>query len=129
MIVAKRKPFEEIKDMIKGYKKVLNVGCGTCVAVCLAGGEKEVDCSECRAGYGQKAGQQSPLNSGPKLWKDSVTMNISRSWTILSETMMRLSPWPAALGIQFLAERFPDIPVYPGVDTTGMSAKSGRGMV
>ncbi len=42
MIVAKRKPFEEIKEMIKDYKKVLNVGCGTCVAVCLAGGEKEV---------------------------------------------------------------------------------------
>ena len=43
MIVAKRKPFEEIKNLLKDYKKVLNVGCGTCVAVCLAGGEKEVD--------------------------------------------------------------------------------------
>ena len=42
MIVAKRKPFDEIKAMLKPYKKVLNVGCGTCVSVCLAGGEKEV---------------------------------------------------------------------------------------
>ena len=42
MIVAQRKPFEEIKILLKDYKKVLTVGCGTCVAVCLAGGEKEV---------------------------------------------------------------------------------------
>ena len=43
MIVAKRKPFEEIMSLLKDHKKVLTVGCGTCVAVCLAGGEKEVD--------------------------------------------------------------------------------------
>ena len=42
MIVAKRKPFEELKTMIEPFKKVLTVGCGTCVSVCLAGGEKEV---------------------------------------------------------------------------------------
>jgi len=42
MIVAKRKPFEEIKELVSGSKKLLILGCGTCVAVCLAGGEKEV---------------------------------------------------------------------------------------
>jgi ferredoxin len=42
MISAERKPFEEIKSSIGRYKKILIVGCGTCVAECAAGGEKEV---------------------------------------------------------------------------------------
>jgi ferredoxin len=42
MIVAKRKPFDEIKELVSDSKKTLILGCGTCVAVCLAGGEKEV---------------------------------------------------------------------------------------
>jgi ferredoxin len=42
MIIAERKPLEEIVQMIGEAKKVLLVGCGTCVSVCMAGGEKEV---------------------------------------------------------------------------------------
>ena len=41
MIVADRKKVSEIRDMVKDHKKVLLVGCGTCVTVCLAGGERE----------------------------------------------------------------------------------------
>ncbi|MDA8402857.1 MAG: hypothetical protein M0Z56_01480, partial [Desulfobacteraceae bacterium] len=54
MIVAERKPFDEIKQLIKGYKRVLTVGCGTCVAVCLAGGEKEVGVLNAELKLGQK---------------------------------------------------------------------------
>ena len=43
MIIAERKPLEEIKEMVKGYKKILNIGCGGCTSICLAGGQKEVN--------------------------------------------------------------------------------------
>src|SRR5512137_63366 len=42
MIVADRKSVPEVRDMIKDHDRVLLVGCGTCVTVCLAGGEREV---------------------------------------------------------------------------------------
>ena len=36
MITAERKPLSEIKEMIAPYKKILVVGCGTCVAECAS---------------------------------------------------------------------------------------------
>ena len=42
MIVAERKPFDELKSFIADKKKVLVVGCRGCVTVCNAGGTKEV---------------------------------------------------------------------------------------
>ena len=42
MITAVQKPFNEIHDMVKEYRNLLILGCGTCVTVCMAGGEKEV---------------------------------------------------------------------------------------
>jgi ferredoxin len=42
MITAERKPFDQIKDKVKDYGSLLILGCGTCVSVCMAGGEKEV---------------------------------------------------------------------------------------
>ncbi len=43
MIVVRTKPLEEIVRMVSGHRRVLLVGCNTCAAVALAGGEKEVE--------------------------------------------------------------------------------------
>ena len=43
MIVGDLKPLAEIVSAIKEYKQVLVLGCGSCVTVCLSGGEKEAE--------------------------------------------------------------------------------------
>ena len=43
MVKAKRKPLPELTQVIRPYRNILNIGCGGCVSVCLAGGQKEVN--------------------------------------------------------------------------------------
>ena len=43
MIVADRKPLEEILESIKDYKKIMIMGCGGCVTICFSGGAKAVE--------------------------------------------------------------------------------------
>lgn len=117
MIVAARKPFEEIKEMLKGYKKVLNVGCGTCVAVCLTGGEKEVDVLNAEIDMARKL-DEDPIEVG------AITVERQCDREYLEALDDKVGDYEAILsmacgaGIQFLAERFPDMPVLPMVDTT-----------
>jgi len=117
MIVAKRKPFEEIKEMLKGYKKVLTVGCGTCVAVCLAGGEKEVDVLNAELDMAMKL-DGNPVDLGAATLERQCDREYLEA---LDETVKEydaILSMACGAGIQFLAERYPEKPVFPAVDTT-----------
>jgi ferredoxin len=117
MIVAKRKPFEEIKGMLKGYKRVLTVGCGTCVAVCLAGGEKEVDVLNAELEMSLKL-DDNPIELG------AATIERQCDREYLEALDESVGDYDAILsmacgaGVQFLAERYPEKPVFPAVNTT-----------
>ena len=50
MIVADKKPIEEIVEAIKDKEKILILGCNECVTVCEAGGKKEVEIGKRRVG-------------------------------------------------------------------------------
>ena len=40
MIIAERKPLDQIMAMLEPFKRICVLGCGTCVTVCMAGGQK-----------------------------------------------------------------------------------------
>ena len=43
MIIAEKKPIEEIIEEVSGFDRILVLGCNECVTVCEAGGKKEVE--------------------------------------------------------------------------------------
>lgn len=116
MIVAERKPIEQIKEYIKTYKKILIAGCGECVTVCFAGGEREVGilASQLRLLWGREKGkieilEQTVRRQCEKEFVEELKVNIEKVDAVLSLA--------CGVGVQFIAEHFPSMPVYPGVDT------------
>ena len=126
MIVAKRKPFDEIKEYIQDHKKVLIAGCGTCVAVCLAGGEKEVDVLNTELDMARRL-DDNPLETGTITIERQCDVEYLDDLDDVVKDYDAILSMACGVGIQFLAERFPGIPVYPAVDTTGMSANLAVG--
>jgi ferredoxin len=126
MIVAKRKPFDEIKQIVAPYNKVLTVGCGTCVSVCLAGGEKEAAVLNTELEMARR------LDGHPiELETRTVERQCDREYLAELDDIVNdydaLISLACGVGIQFLAERYPEKPVLPGVDTTGLAVNQSVG--
>ena len=126
MIVAERKPLEEIKAMLKGYRRVLTVGCGTCVAVCLAGGEKEVGVLNAELQLARKVGQD-PIELGAACVERQCDMEFLDPLEAQVDQYDAILSMACGAGIQFIAERFAEVPVFPAVDTTFIGANRDVG--
>jgi ferredoxin len=128
MIVANRKPFAEIKEMLQGYSKVLNVGCGTCVSVCLTGGEKEVELLNTEIEMTRRL-DDDPIN----IHGHTIERQCDREYLAELDSIIEEGKYDALLsmacgvGIQFLAERYPLIPTFPAVDTSGLAVNQAVG--
>lgn len=126
MIVAQKKPLQEILDTIKEYKKVLTVGCGTCVSVCLAGGEKEVATLNWELTAARNLKDQ-PLEVGAATVQRQCDHEFLAELDSMVEDYQAILSMACGVGIQFLAERYPHKPVLPAVDTCGMSGNRDVG--
>ena len=127
MIVADKKPIEEIIEMISGHQSVLIAGCNECVTVCEAGGKKEV-------GVLASALRMYFLNNGKDIKIDEVTLERQCDNEYLEEIRDRVDSYDAILslacgvGVQFMAEKYPTMPSYPGVNTCFLGATEERGL-
>jgi hypothetical protein len=127
MITGEQKPVQEVLEIVKPYKNLLILGCGTCVKTCFAGGEDEV------------AVLASALRLVYK--KDSKKINI-RELTIerqcenefIQESAGEVAQCDAVLslacgaGVQAMAKRFEDVPILPGVNTTFIGIQETEGI-
>lgn len=127
MIVASKKPIEEIIGYVSGSPRILVLGCNECVTVCEAGGKKEVEilASTLRM-YFQKEGAQVTINE--------ITLERQCDHEYLEEIRDRVDGYDAILslacgvGIQFTAEKYQNTPVFPGVNTCFLGATEERGV-
>ena len=116
MIVGDRKPFDEIKESLKEYKKRLILGCGTCVSVCMAGGEKEV---ELLASQLRMDGQ---LNgSGTEIGEATIQRQCDREYIEpiidMAKDYDAVVSMACGAGVQMLADMLEPLPVIPALDT------------
>jgi len=127
MIVAERKPIEEIIGFVKNCKKILIVGCNECVTVCYAGGKKEV-------GILASALKMAFLKEGKELEIAEVTLERQCDHEYLEEIRNIIDQYEAVIslacgvGVQFMAEKYFRTPVFPGVNTLFMGVTEERGV-
>ncbi len=127
MIIAERKPFKEIQEAVAPYENILIVGCGTCVAVCLAGGEKEVGLLASQLTLARK------LAGHPgKIGEITVERQCDREFLQplgdLAAAYDAIISTACGAGVQFLAA-MPDMkPVFPALNTTFIGVNEAAGL-
>ncbi|MFH2011351.1 MAG: methylenetetrahydrofolate reductase C-terminal domain-containing protein [Pseudomonadota bacterium] len=116
MIVAERKTIPEIIEILQGHKKVLVLGCGTCVTVCLAGGEREVSIISSALRIASRL-------AGSSLEVEELTIERQCDNVFIEKAAEAIERNDAVLslgcgaGVQAIAERYPEKPVYAGLNT------------
>ena len=119
MIKAEQKPIEEILKYLSPYNKILLAGCGACVTVCHAGGEKEVGllASGLRMARKKIATTLDVLEATPaRQCEPEFALELGE---IIGKVEAVVSI-ACGVGVQTLARHFQKIPVFPGVNTTFM---------
>jgi len=126
MIIAEWKPLPELVEKLKGHTNVLVVGCATCVAECAAGGEREVETLTPLLKMALK-------NEGRTINVHTRTLERQCEWEFVEELadvskkVDAIVSLACGIGIQAVAERFPEVSVYPGVNTTALAIRQEPG--
>ena len=127
MITAERKPLEEITEFVKPHGRILLVGCNECVTVCAAGGRKEV-------GLLASALQLKLMKKGQTLDIKEMTLERQCDPEYVEELAPFIDQADAVLsmacgcGVQEVARRYKNLPVYPALNTKFMGASERQGV-
>lgn len=127
MIVAERKPMEEILRMIAGRGRVLLVGCGMCMKVCSAGGEAEVALLASQLRMAARKEGRDIVVTEATVERQCETEFVTEL-TRQAEDHDLVMSMACGAGVQMLVEKFLGIPVAPAVNTTHLGIFKSEGV-
>ncbi len=121
MIVASQKPVAEVAEFLTGHQRILVLGCATCVTVCNAGGEREVE----------SLAALLRLTGARQVKEDTIERQCDaefyRDIQELAADCDAIVSMACGVGVQMAARQFPDKPVYPALNTQFMGINEGAG--
>ena len=127
MIVAERKPLSEIMEILAPYQNICVLGCGTCVTVCLAGGQKEAEETASAISIHRK-------KEGKDVNVEAFTIERQCEYEYVDEVLERLKGYDAILslacgvGVQTMVTHEPELLVFPGLNTQFMGYPLEQGV-
>lgn len=127
MIRAQQKPLSEIQGLLGDARRVLVLGCGTCVAVSFAGGEKEartlagaLRVAERIAGRTREVRHAVTQRQCEPEFVREVEDEVAWADLVVSTA--------CGVGCQIMNERYPDRLTVPGVNTSFLGAPVEHGV-
>jgi ferredoxin len=127
MIVADRKPLEEILEMVKGCNKVLVLGCKGCVTVCNVGGAKEVGVLASILKIARKK-EGRPLQVDEKSIERQCDPEYIEQVKDIVDQYDAVISMACGVGPQFLSEAYPKQRFFPAVNTTFFGGATQHGV-
>lgn len=119
MIVADRKPFEEILNSIRDYKKIMLMACGGCVTVCFSGGTKaaELLASQIKMARKKQDNGIEIIECTPERQCEYEFIDAFEKQLESVEAVLSIA---CGVGVQTMSEHFPDTITIPGLNTKFM---------
>ena len=119
MIVADRKPLDEILDSIKDYKKIILMGCGGCVTICFSVGAKAVEllASQIKMARKKQGKEIEIIECAPERQCEYEFIDELKKELGTVEAVLSIA---CGVGVQAMTERHPESITIPGLNTKFM---------
>ena len=127
MIIARAKDINDVAEKLTGYGKILVAGCATCVAECMAGGEKETAITA-------SALRMALRLRGCEAEVKEITAERQCEWELIEEIAPQVEAaevvvsLACGVGVACMADRFETKPIIPGVNTVFLGHREKPGV-
>jgi ferredoxin len=126
MVMGEGKPIQEILSMIGDKKKIIVAGCRGCVTVCSAGGQKEVEILSSTIRLAREK-EGNPIEIREETLERQCDPEYLEQMRGYAEDYEAIVSIACGAGVQYTAEKYRRIPVYPGINTNfiGVTLEQG----